>query len=136
LPAKFSLAHCPRSHNYFGHPPFQFSRLRKLGFNISLGTDSLASNDDLSLFAEMRQFQKIFPDVSPREILEMVTVNPARALNHEGRLGQLRPGAFADLIAIPDQKDDVFDQITQFRAKPLLVKNVVDSQKALYFSQT
>ncbi|HET9418227.1 MAG TPA: amidohydrolase family protein, partial [Chthoniobacterales bacterium] len=62
-PRNFSIVHCPRSHSYFGHSPFQFGRLRSLGFNICLGTDSLASNDDLSLFAEMRAFQKEFPNV-------------------------------------------------------------------------
>jgi aminodeoxyfutalosine deaminase len=55
---QFSIAHCPRSHAYFEHSPFQFERFCELGFNIGLGTDSLASNEDLSLFAEMRSFQK------------------------------------------------------------------------------
>src|SRR5438552_10024288 len=39
---KFSIAHCPRSHAYFGHVAFQFERLQRLGFNVCLGTDSLA----------------------------------------------------------------------------------------------
>ncbi len=55
---KCHVVHCPRSHAYFEHEPFQFERLRELGFNVCLGTDSLASNDDLSLFAEMREFQR------------------------------------------------------------------------------
>ncbi|HKS31098.1 MAG TPA: amidohydrolase family protein, partial [Chthoniobacterales bacterium] len=49
-PPKVAIAHCPRSHAYFGHSDFQFERLRELGFNICIGTDSLASNEDLSLF--------------------------------------------------------------------------------------
>jgi len=95
-----SIVHCPRSHNYFGHSSFEFERLRELGFNICLGTDSLASNDDLSLFAEMRAFQKEFPDVSPHETLKMVTVNPALALRQENALGKIRAGFVADLIAV------------------------------------
>jgi cytosine/adenosine deaminase-related metal-dependent hydrolase len=95
-----SIVHCPRSHNYFGHSSFEFQRLRELGFNICLGTDSLASNDDLSLFAEMRAFQKEFPDVSPHETLKMVTVNPALALRQENALGKIRAGFVADLIAV------------------------------------
>src|SRR5207244_1147222 len=98
---KFSIVHCPRSHSYFGHSGFQFERLQRLGFNVCLGTDSLASNDDLSLFAEMRAFQKKFPDVSPEEILKMVTVNGARGLQQENALGKIRPDFQADLIAIP-----------------------------------
>jgi aminodeoxyfutalosine deaminase len=115
LNSKFRVVHCPRSHNYFGHTPFPFDRLRSLGFKVCLGTDSLASNENLSLFDEMRTFQKNFPRVSPKEILRMATVNPARALAHENMLGQIRPGFGADLIAIPcSSSRDVLEQIIAF----------------------
>ena len=115
--SKFHVVHCPRSHNYFGHSPFAFDRLRSFGFNICLGTDSLASNESLSLFAEMRAFQKEFPSVSAEEIFQMVTVNPARALRYENALGQIRPGFGADLIAVPcSTSTDIFEQILAFDA--------------------
>ncbi len=115
--SKFHVAHCPRSHNYFGHSPFAFDRLRSFGFNVCLGTDSLASNETLSLFDEMRAFRKNFPQVSPEEILEMVTVNPALALRYENALGQIRPGFGADLIAVPcSTSTDIFEQILAFNA--------------------
>jgi cytosine/adenosine deaminase-related metal-dependent hydrolase len=95
------IVHCPRSHEYFGHSPFRYGKLRTLGFNICLGTDSLASNDSLSLFAEMRAFQKRKPRISPREILEMATVNPARALHQADAIGRIRAGFQADVIAVP-----------------------------------
>jgi aminodeoxyfutalosine deaminase len=117
--SKFHAVHCPGSHNYFGHSPFAFERMRSLGFNICLGTDSLASNENLSLFAEMRAFQKKFPSVSAEEIFQMVTVNPARALRQENALGQIRPGFEADLIAIPwSTSTDIFEQIIAF-AEPV-----------------
>jgi aminodeoxyfutalosine deaminase len=113
--SKFHVVHCPRSHNYFDHSPFAFERLRSFGFNICLGTDSLASNESLSLFAEMRAFQKEFPSVSAEEIFPMVTVNPARALRYENALGQIRPGFGADLIAVPcSTSTDIFEQILAF----------------------
>jgi cytosine/adenosine deaminase-related metal-dependent hydrolase len=115
--SKFHVVHCPGSHNYFGHSPFAFDRLRSFGFNICLGTDSLASNESLSLFAEMRAFQKKFPSVSAEEIFQMVTVNPARALRYENVLGQMRPGFGADLIAVPcSTSTDMFEQILAFDA--------------------
>ena len=115
--SNFHVVHCPRSHNYFGHSPFAFDRLSSLGFNICLGTDSLASNESLSLFAEMRAFQKEFRSVSPEEIFRMVTVNPARALRYENLLGQIRPGFGADLIAVPcSGSTDIFEQIINFDA--------------------
>ena len=113
--AKFPVVHCSRSHDYFGHSPFQFQRLRELGFNICLGTDSLASNDDLSLFAEMRAFQKEFLNVSAEEILKMVTTQPARALQGGNSLGKIRSGLAADLIALPiTRSTSTFEEIIQF----------------------
>jgi cytosine/adenosine deaminase-related metal-dependent hydrolase len=111
---KDSIVHCPRSHGYFGHPQFRFQKLRNLGLNICLGTDSLASNDDLSVFAEMRAFRKNFPDVSAEEILKMVTVNPAHALQQENALGKIRSGFLADLIAVPIRSTSTFDELIGF----------------------
>ena len=112
---RFHVVHSPRSHDYFKHSRFPFEKLRALGFNICLGTDSLASNENLSLFAEMRAFQKEFPGVPPEEVLQMVTVNPARALRRENALGRIRRGCRADLISIPcSGTDDVFAEIIAF----------------------
>jgi len=112
---KFHVVHSPRSHDYFGHSPFQSERLRRLGFNICLGTDSLASNESLSLFAEMRAFQRSHPEISPEKIFEMVTVNPASALRQQNTLGQIRPGFRADLIAVPCREGrDLFGEIAAF----------------------
>lgn len=112
---KFHVVHSPRSHDYFGHSPFQFERLRRLGFNICLGTDSLASNESLSLFAEMRGFQGRDSETSPEKIFETVTVNSASALRQQNTLGRIRPGFRADLIAIPCREGrDLFGEIVAF----------------------
>jgi aminodeoxyfutalosine deaminase len=113
---QFHVVHSPRSHEYFGHSPFQSERLRGLGFNICLGTDSLASNESLSLFAEMRTFQqRSEPEISPKEVFEMVTVNPASALRQQNALGRIRPGFRADLIAIPSSEGrELFGEIVAF----------------------
>jgi cytosine/adenosine deaminase-related metal-dependent hydrolase len=112
---KFHVVHSPRSHRYFGHRRFGFKRLYALGFNLCLGTDSLASNESLSLFAEMRAFQRSEPDSSPEKIFEMVTVNPALALRQQNTLGRIRPGLRADLIAIPCREQaDLFGEILAF----------------------
>jgi cytosine/adenosine deaminase-related metal-dependent hydrolase len=96
-----SLVHCPGSHRYFRHTPFAFRRLHDLGLNICVGTDSLASTRSLSLFDELRELRAIEPWITPEHALRTVTVNPARALRREGRLGVIAPGALADLIALP-----------------------------------
>jgi cytosine/adenosine deaminase-related metal-dependent hydrolase len=112
---QFHIVHCPRSHDYFKHNQFPFQRLHSLGFNICLGTDSLASNENLSLFAEMRAFQRSEPGISPAEILKMVMVNPAMALHREKMIGRIRPGFCADLIAIPcGPGPNLFEEIVGF----------------------
>ena len=113
---KFHIVHCPRSHAYFGHARFAMPKLRSLGLNICLGTDSLASNSDLSLFSEMRQLAGAEPSISAREILEMATVKGAAALGQEQALGRLRRGYFADAIALPFTGGlrDIFEEIVSF----------------------
>ncbi len=103
-----SVVHCPGSHAYFQHPPFQFRKLQSLGMNICVGTDSLASTDSLSLLSELRRLSSNEPTLSSRELLETVTVNPARALHMQGLLGCLSPGAHADLITVPIQTSAAF----------------------------
>ncbi len=115
---KFHVVHSPRSHGYFAHSRFLFERLRPLEFNVCLATDSLASNESLSLFAEMRAFQRNEPGLSPDKIFEMVTVNPALALDqsrHGGTMGRIRPGFQADLISIPcGGGTNLFEEIVAF----------------------
>jgi cytosine/adenosine deaminase-related metal-dependent hydrolase len=113
------VVHCPASHRYFGHRPFPMERLRSIGINISLGTDSLASADSLSLFDEMRNVCDNHRSVSPFEALEMVTVNPARALRRPRDLGCILPKARADLIALPIAPDSgsVYEEIVAHRGR-------------------
>lgn len=112
-----NVVHCPQSHRFFSHRPFQSERLRSLGVNISLGTDSLASGAILSMFGEMRSFHREEPTLSPEQVLEMATVNPARAIGMAGRLGEIRPGALADLIALPfsGSMKSVYETILDYR---------------------
>jgi cytosine/adenosine deaminase-related metal-dependent hydrolase len=113
---KFQIAHCPRSHTALGHGPFALQRLRALGFNISLGTDSLASNSSLSLFAEMRELLRKEPWLSPKQAVEMITVNAAAALGRADSLGRIHTGFLADLVALPFKgpQNAIFENIVTF----------------------
>ena len=65
----------------------------------------------------MRVFQRNEPALSPRQILEMVTVNAARALGQGDRLGQIASGFVADLIALPCKgSTTAFEEIVAFNA--------------------
>jgi cytosine/adenosine deaminase-related metal-dependent hydrolase len=128
-----SVVHCPKCHTYFGHAPFPMKALRDYGINVCLGTDSLASNNTLDMRAEMREAQSQH-GLGDREVLELVQLNGARALQQAVRLGCLAPGAAADLVAfsnaeLPDEPDP-YRRVIQSRAEPvLLVVNGEDRRK-------
>ena len=99
---KASVVHCPSSHAYFGHRRFDYEKLARAGVNVCLGSDSMATmrGRELNMFTEMQQFARVYSNVLPEQILQMATINGARALGMEGKIGELKPGAFADLIAV------------------------------------
>ncbi len=92
---------CPGSNQFLqtGKAPVQ--DYLDQGLLPSLGTDSLASNPELSLWREMRLLAEAHPTVLPTEIFRMATQGGAEALGLEHRLGTLEPGKEADLLAVP-----------------------------------
>jgi cytosine/adenosine deaminase-related metal-dependent hydrolase len=112
-----SIVHCPKSSRFLHHRPFPMQALRERGFNVCLGTDSLASNDSLNLFSEMRMAARNHGFVRPKELLEMVTVKPAHAIGLEQSLGQIKPGYLADAISIPftDGYPNIYEEIIDYR---------------------
>jgi cytosine/adenosine deaminase-related metal-dependent hydrolase len=116
-----SVAHCPKCHTYFAHAPFPLAALRERGVNICLGTDSLASNNSLDMRSEMREARELH-GLSAREVLEMATVNGARALGQKGRLGEIAPGALADLVAFRgDAGEDPYGRVVDSHEPPRLL---------------
>ena len=99
--AGLTIVHCPLSHRYFRHRAFPLERLRGMAVNLCVGTDSPASDGSFSLLDELRALATAAPSLSPVELLATITRAPAHALGLAGRLGCIRPGAFADLIALP-----------------------------------
>ena len=93
---------CPLS-NIFIHdalPPIPL--MRENGLDIVLGTDSLSSNDDLDMVAEMRCLHENFPEVPMNEILTWASRNGARFLKKEDQLGALKPGMKPGIVRITD----------------------------------
>jgi len=123
-----SVVHCPKCHTYFGHAPFPMKALRKYGINVCLGTDSLASNNTLDMRSEMREAQALH-GLNDRDVMEMVLLNGAKALGQAGKLGQLSPGATADLVAFPhparkagvEAEMDPYRRVVQSRDEPNLL---------------
>jgi cytosine/adenosine deaminase-related metal-dependent hydrolase len=99
--------YCPRTHAAFGHPPHPFRESLARGVRVALGTDSLASNPDLSLLAEARFIASRFADFDRSLLLRMATLSGAEALGWSEEIGSLESGKTADfaVVALPDRND-------------------------------
>ncbi len=91
---------CPRSNIFLGVgiPPAE--ALHSSGITLALGTDSLASNDRLSIFAEMACLSRLAPGLSPEAIFTAGTSGGAEALGISESLGTLAPGKTAIFLAV------------------------------------
>ncbi len=98
--SKCAVVFCPRSNHNVGAGRPDIEKALARGIRSSLGTDSLASNTDLSLFAEAAFVLDRYPAIDPRGVIEMITVNPAEALGRKGLFGAIQPGAKARLLAV------------------------------------
>lgn len=100
------VVHCPTSNLKLGSGIAPVSQMLATGINVGLGTDGAASNNRLDLFAEMRLaalLAKSSGDAAclpAAEVLEMATLNGARALGLECDIGSIEPGKLADLVAV------------------------------------
>jgi cytosine/adenosine deaminase-related metal-dependent hydrolase len=101
IPREATIIYCPRTHAAFGHPPHPFQEFLKCGVRVALGTDSLASNPDLSILSEMRFIHQRYPDFPGDVLLRMGTLAGAEALGWADETGSLSPGKSADLAVVP-----------------------------------
>lgn len=104
---QLSVVYCPRTHAQFGHPPHPWRELLNQGINVALGTDSRASNPDLSLWRELQFLRENFPEVPGELLLDLGTRRGARALGLDAMLGEISPGWRADfaVVALPERAD-------------------------------
>lgn len=95
-----SLVYCPRTHAYFqaSEPPLR--RLLAAGVRVAVGTDSLASNPDLSIWEELRLIRRTFSELDDATILRIGTLDAASALGLEHDFGSITPGKRAVFTVI------------------------------------
>ncbi|HVP13570.1 MAG TPA: amidohydrolase family protein [Phycisphaerae bacterium] len=92
---------CPRSHRFFGHEPHRWQKMLAAGINVCIGTDSLASNETLSILDELRFVRRSVPAAEPDLLLEMGTIRGAKGLGLDARIGTLQLGKWADFAVVP-----------------------------------
>jgi len=86
------LVLCPNSNLFIENQLPPVPLFQKHGLNICLGTDSLASNQKLSILAEMITLQQHFSEITLEELVLWGTFNGAKALQVENRFGSFEPG--------------------------------------------
>ena len=90
---------CPRSNDRLNVGRAPYHLLKRAGIPLALGTDSLASNDSLSLWDEISYLQESAPDdFIADELLAMATLGGARALGLEEQVGSLEVGKKGDFL--------------------------------------
>jgi 5-methylthioadenosine/S-adenosylhomocysteine deaminase len=101
------VLHCPESNLKLASGFCPVDRLLNAGINVALGTDGAASNNDLDLFSELNTAALLAKAVAnnaaalnAHQALRMVTINGAKALGLEEKIGSLEIGKRADVIAI------------------------------------
>ena len=106
-----SVAHCPISNMKLGSGIMPLEELMEAGVNVCLGTDGACSNNTLDMFGEMKiaalthkgyHLNPIIADA--RIILDMATINGAKALGLEKEIGSLEEGKKADIIILDFEK--------------------------------
>lgn len=88
---------CPRSNARLGVGIAPVGLYKKAGVPLALGTDSLASNDSLSLWDELAFARTVYPELSPGELLAIATRGGAQALGLAQGMGELTAGSGAHL---------------------------------------
>ncbi|EFA76812.1 putative amidohydrolase [Heterostelium album PN500] len=125
-----NVVHCPESNLKLGVAGIcPVHQLMENGVNVGIGTDSAASNDDLDMLGELRcaaYVDKLCFNVAMKEqqpapgqsvtnaaqILEMATINGAKALGVDRQLGSLEIGKKADIVAVKVTSPPIYDPIS------------------------
>jgi 5-methylthioadenosine/S-adenosylhomocysteine deaminase len=101
------VIHCPQSNLKLASGFCPVAALQQAGVNVALGTDGAASNNDLDLLSEAQTAALLAKGVAGDAqvvdafaAVEMLTINGARALGLDDRIGSIEPGKQADLCAL------------------------------------
>ncbi len=117
------VLHCPSANLKLGSGFAPVPQYLKMGINVSLGSDGAPCNNNLSILQDMRLAALIHKprygvqSITARDVVDMATINGARALGLEKEIGSLERGKKADLIILNLNKvntipaDNVYSQI-------------------------
>ena len=87
-----SVVYCPRTHRHFGHSNYPLKQMLAAGVRVTVGTDSRASNPDLSIWRELQAIAGGEAGLNPADILKLGTLEAAEGLGIERSFGSIEVG--------------------------------------------
>lgn len=91
---------CPLSNLFINRTLPPIGLMRSLGLNITVGTDSLSSNDSLDMVKELHCLKSAFPEVPMNELFTWACLNGAKFLSKDDSLGSIVPGKRPGLVFV------------------------------------
>ncbi len=116
---RMHLALCPRSNARLNVGKAPAGRLLKAGVRLALGTDSLASNDSLSLWDEMAFARRWFAgELDAPTLFRMATLGGAEALGLESQIGSLTVGKQSSFQVLRPDEALAIDELDDYFISP------------------
>lgn len=115
---------CLRSNLFIGVGIPKIRKLLLAGLDVCMGTDSFASNNNLSIWEEMKTIYT-YSNISPEEILKMATFNGAKILGFD-KMGAILPGYYPNLLVI-EIKDNLNEKSEE------VLRSLVTAEKEIKF---
>lgn len=116
---------CLGSNLFIGVGIPKIKEFLKAGLDICIGTDSLASNDKISVWEEMKTIYTYCPDISPEEILKMATLNGAKILGFD-KMGAIFPGYYPNILVL-EIKDNLSEKPGD------ILRTLINAEKEIKF---
>jgi cytosine/adenosine deaminase-related metal-dependent hydrolase len=98
---------CPNANDYIGNPLPNIDLLRAYKASIVVGTDSLASNHQLSVLAELQTIHQHYPHLEKSELLQWATLNGAKALELDDVIGSFETGKKPGVLIVKEDLSSV-----------------------------
>jgi cytosine/adenosine deaminase-related metal-dependent hydrolase len=98
---------CANANEYIGNPLPDINLLRSYNAAIVVGTDSLASNHQLSVLAELQTINRHYPQVEKRELFQWATLNGAKALELDDTIGSFETGKRPGVLIVKEDLSSV-----------------------------
>ena len=100
---------CPNANLYISNSLPNLPALLPYSHALVIGTDSLASNHQLSVWEEIKVLKKHYPTIPTSTLLQWATINGAHALNMQHQLGSFEKGKVPGLVLLEgmENKEDL-----------------------------